>query len=162
MNGKNIIAIDPGPTETAWVIYDPILEMVMDSGYYENGDPVYAQIDNAWKSEVSVCAIEMVACYGMAVGAEIFETAVWIGKYEREAERCGLRVARIKRLECKMTLCHDSRAKDSNIRQALIDRFGPVGTKKLPGKLYGISGDKWAALAVAVTQADKNREKVDA
>jgi hypothetical protein len=41
------------------------------------------------------------------------------------------------------------RAKDANIRQALIDKLGAVGTKKAPGPLYGISGHLWAALAVA-------------
>ena len=40
------------------------------------------------------------------------------------------------------------KAKDSNIRQALIDRFGPVGTKKNPGWFYGVSKDVWAAIAV--------------
>ncbi|MBV8782506.1 MAG: hypothetical protein JO353_14005, partial [Phycisphaerae bacterium] len=52
------------------------------------------------------------------------------------------------------------RAKDGNIRQALIDRFGPtkeraIGKKKSPGPLYGMSGDCWSALAVAVTYADQ-------
>jgi len=37
----------------------------------------------------------------------------------------------------------------------LIDRYGTtraaaVGNKKTPGPLYGISGHKWAALAVGV------------
>ena len=57
-----------------------------------------------------------------------------------------------------MNLCYDSRAKDGNIRQALIDRFGPVGTKKAPGWFYGVSKDVWAAVAVGVTWADKQRE----
>ena len=38
----------------------------------------------------------------------------------------------IYRKEEKMNICHTMRAKDSNIRQALIDRFGEVGTKKNP------------------------------
>ncbi len=42
-----------------------------------------------------------------------------------------------------------------NIRQALIDRFGPPGKKKAPGATYGLSGDMWSALAVAVTFTDK-------
>ena len=70
-------------------------------------------------------------------------------------ERC----ERIKRLEVKLWLCHDSKAKDANIRQALIDRFGPVGTKNNPAPMFGMAGDMWAALAVAVTWWDKNVPK---
>ena len=48
---------------------------------------------------------------------------------------------------------------DAVIRQRLIDLFGPgkdveIGTKKKPGPLYGLHGDEWAALAVAVTYAE--------
>ena len=56
----------------------------------------------------------------------------------------------------KLALCGDSRAKDANIRQALIDRFGgsaAVGRKAAPGPLYGITRDVWSALAIAVTYA---------
>ena len=42
-------------------------------------------------------------------------------------------------------------AKDANVRQRLLDLVGPRGTKKAHGPTYGISGDEWAALAVAVT-----------
>lgn len=50
-------------------------------------------------------------------------------------------------------------AKDKNIRQALIDRYGVVGTKKNPGFFY-VNGtkfakDMWQAMAVAVTYFDK-------
>jgi len=43
------------------------------------------------------------------------------------------------------------KAKDANIRQALIDKLGPVGTKKSPGPLWGVKSHIWSALAVAVT-----------
>ena len=43
------------------------------------------------------------------------------------------------------------RKQDSNIRQSLINRFGSPGTKKCKGITYGISGDQWSALGVAVT-----------
>ena len=96
----------------------------------------------------------MIACYGMAVGAEVFETCVWIGRYLEKAQGD---MSRIKRGEVKMHLCHSMKAKDSNIRQALIDRFGAPGTKKAPGLTFGLSGDMWAAFAVAVTYHDNNR-----
>jgi len=57
----------------------------------------------------------------------------------------------------KLHLCGSARAKDTNIRQALIDRYGgsaAIGKKAAPGPLYGVSKDVWSALAVAVTAAD--------
>lgn len=148
---SRVLAYDPGNKETAWVLFDGTT--VIDSGYVENSR-AYEPLSLLSKGEQ--VAIEMIASYGMAVGAEVFETAVWVGKIERQAEIMGLVTRRIFRMECKMNLCHNSRAKDPNIRQALIDRFGAPGTKKKPGPLFGISGDKWAALAVAVTFYDKH------
>jgi hypothetical protein len=56
----------------------------------------------------------------------------------------------------KLHLCHYSRAKEGNIRQALIDRFGGQAVLKsaAPGPPYGISGDVWAALALGMTWVD--------
>jgi hypothetical protein len=52
------------------------------------------------------------------------------------------------------------RAKDSNIRQALIDRFGEPGTKKVPGLLYGIKKDEWSALALGVFWHDTQNRPI--
>jgi hypothetical protein len=93
----------------------------------------------------------------MAVGCfEVFETVYWSGRF---AEAYGAaRVDRVPRLKVKLHLCHDSRAKDGNIRQAILDRFGgkdqAIGRKAAPGPLYGIAGDVWAALALAIAWWD--------
>jgi hypothetical protein len=101
--------------------------------------------------------IEMIASYGMSVGAEVFETCFYIGRFFQTSI---VPAHRLFRSEIKMHLCGNMRAKDANIRQALIDRFGPgkdraVGTKANPGPLYGVKADVWAALALAVTFHDK-------
>ena len=95
--------------------------------------------------------IEMVASYGMPVGKTIFETCVWIGRF---VQACPLEAHLVYRADIKMHICHSMRARDSNVRQALIDRFGKPGTKKNPGILYGIKKDEWSALALAVYWED--------
>ena len=47
------------------------------------------------------------------------------------------------------TICLNPRAKDSNIRQAMINKYGSPGTKKAPGVLYGVKRDMWQALGLA-------------
>lgn len=80
-----------------------------------------------------ILAIEMVASYGMPVGETVFETCVWIGRFIEHLNRFAIKdYFKIYRKDEKMNICHSMKAKDSNIRQALIDRFGEVGTKKNP------------------------------
>ncbi len=149
-----LLAIDPGTTESAWVLWDGV--GISGHGKYPN-DAMLAYLDTfARFSEGTHCCIEMVASFGMPVGAEVFETVYWIGRF---AERFGVqKVTRLTRNEIKNHLCHSSRAKDANIRQAIIDRLGPVGTKKAPGPCYGLSGDVWSAVAVALTWWDTHHK----
>jgi hypothetical protein len=100
-------------------------------------------------------ACEMIASYGMAVGASTFETCVWIGRFIEVAR---VEVELIYRKDIKLFLCGTMRAKDANIRQALLDRIGPHGTKAQPGPTYGIKSHTWAALAVAVFAANNNKK----
>ena len=151
-----ILAIDPGPEQSAYVLYcDHAIE---DAAKVPNADLLAKLHDRAGSFEFAdVCVIEMIASYGMPVGREVFETCVWIGRFA-EAWGCLPPAELITRGAVKMHLCGSMRAKDSNIRTALLDMFGgknAIGTKKLPGLLYGLSGDMWSALAVAVTYADR-------
>ena len=154
-----ILAIDPGDVTSGYVMmdgYKPLRFGCDDNEYLlellENGS-----------FEVEAVIIEMVASYGMSVGKEVFETCVWIGRFFQAAKEHSP-VDRVYRLDEKVTICHDSRAKDTNIRQALIDRFAQhdfkngKGTKKKPDFFYGFSKDMWAAFAVGVTWLDKKKE----
>ena len=155
-----LLAIDPGNEESAAVIYDTTGGEVLEFHKMPNGE----MLGWLWAAHAVGCellAVEMIASYGMPVGAEVFDTCVWIGRFlDRWDSRCHARWVRIFRKNVKLHLCGTTRAKDPNVRQALIDRYGgkekAIGKKATPGPLYGISGDCWAALAVAVTVAEGN------
>ena len=147
-----ILAIDPGNTESAYAIVNLPDFQLLEFGKVDNHRllqdvPVYVGMADHF-------AIEMVASYGMPVGKDVFETCVWIGRFVQRAEK---EYHFVYRKDEKVRLCHDSRAKDSNIRQALIDRYAKFdfkngkGTKKEPDTFYGVSKDVWQAIAVAVT-----------
>ena len=141
-----VLALDPGTTETAFVLWDG--KRVIQAAHWTNAEIRQVLIGR----EYDLVAIEMIASYGMAVGREVFEPCVWIGRFMEVAREP---VQLIYRKDVKLHLCNSPRAKDANIRQALIDRLGPQGTKKNPGPTYGMRSHLWAALAVAVYAFDK-------
>jgi len=149
-----LLSIDPGCEKSAWVLYNTDSpEPIINMGIQENESLIRKffeeDFDQGFVDEV---VIEMIASYGMAVGASVFETCVMIGRLVQLFNK--LPVSMMYRKDVKMHLCHSMRAKDANIRQAIIDRLGPPGTKKHPGKTFGVKADIWAALACAVTFAD--------
>jgi hypothetical protein len=152
---RNIVVagIDPGPIETGVVAFNFNNNYIVKCGVYKNED-LLESIENSDYSNKAI-AIEQVASYGMPVGKDVFETVYWTGRFAQAAIWSGADVTRLTRHEIKMHVCKSARAKDSNIRQALIDRFGEPGTKKNPGVLYGVKSHIWPALAVAVTYWDK-------
>lgn len=147
-----VLAIDPGPVESAYVIVDEDVRPIeFDKVMNEDLLKMIAEGLNLFDS-CNECAIEMIASYGMAVGKEVFDTCVWIGRfYEQFYRSSGEEPSYIYRKEVKSELCGSMKAKDSNIRQALIDLYGDVGTKKAPGWFYGFKKDIWSAYAVSHT-----------
>lgn len=153
-----ILSIDPGPEKSSFVGWSR--DTIVTLGERENIEmfKVMRELVDADGLCEWGLSIEMVASYGMAVGKEVFETCVWIGRFDQYWSGLGNRCASlVYRKDVKMHLCQSMRAKDANIRQALIDRFGKPGTKKNPGRLYGVSNHIWSALAIAVTTADTTK-----
>lgn len=152
-----ILAIDPGSTESGVVIIDRHSYKPIKADKVPNDEA----LDLIHAPFVGAVVVEMIASYGMPVGAEVFETCVTIGRIEQLCDSLGMDHARIYRQEEKLTICHSPRANDATIRQALIDRFAPgvrnhgKGTKSEPGWFYGFRADSWQAYAVGVTFLDK-------
>jgi hypothetical protein len=146
------LAIDPGTDKSGWCTLAG--GAIQQSGVMPNDRMLQAIKHLAYDQ----LAIEMIASYGMAVGREVFETCVWIGRFVQASHNPDA-VRLVYRRDVKLHLCGTAKAKDPNIRQALLDMFPrtgggktpQVGTKSQPGPLYGVSSHAWAALAVAVT-----------
>lgn len=161
-----VLSIDPGNEESAFTFVEIATRQPLLIGKIPNAQ-LLAIIEGTagplWHESTTHVAIEMVASYGMAVGAEVFETCVWTGRFQQAiADWRGLEALLVKRIEVKTHHCHDSKAKDSNITQALIDRFAMgkpnrgKGTKAEPGWFFGFAKDIWQAYALGVLEADKH------
>lgn len=138
-----ILAIDPGTKDSAFCCLNEGDLSPIRFGKIPN----LAIIDEVINHEGDI-VIEMIASYGMPVGKEVFETCLWIGRFI-EASQDGARL--IYRKDVKLHICNSPRANDAAIRTTLIDRFGAPGTKKNPGKTYGMKNDIWQAFALGVT-----------
>lgn len=143
-----ILGIDPGTTVSGWAMYDSKNKVVQDAGIADNNQLLYGLS----QMPADTCAIEIFEARGMPIGNDSIETILFTGQLIQEWKG---RLIRVKRSEVKNFLCGPLKAKDSNVRQALIDKLGKPGTKKRPGPTYGVTSHAWAALAVAVTASEK-------
>ena len=176
-----ILAIDPGPKQSAYLILDCPSLTPVGFGKVDNSE-LLKRISAIKLTYSPVFVIEMVQSFGMPVGREVFMTVFWAGQFCKEWDSA---YEFVYRGEVKSALCHSAKAKDSNVRAALIDLWGgqekAIGNKKCPickgkgthrtkircvetccrcrgtgylippGPLCSISADVWSALAVAAT-----------
>ncbi len=144
---STVLAIDPGPALSAYVWWDGF--EILGLGKVPNEDLL-----GLMRCDLKdrTLAIEMIASYGMPVGASVFETCVWIGRF---VEAWGGDFQYVTRRAVKLHLCNSAKAKDSNVSQALRDRFG--WTRSEARKL-GLKADVWQALGVAVCWYDTLRD----
>ena len=149
-----IIGIDPGTTESAvlfWdgkeIIYKEILPNTSVIIMLQDCCKVTTEFYG-----MKPLLIEKIECYGMPIGVTTIETIKWCGRFiQAWRGKC----IEIPRRDIKLHFCGNMRAKDSNIRQVLIDRFGKPGTKKQQGMTYGLKTHLWQAFALCVYFTDK-------
>ena len=143
----HILAIDPGPTNSALVVVDTE-RRIRAKMYGENND--IRSATHEWYEPGDMLAIEMIACYGQRVGREVFETCVWIGRFIEASWAENVRLCYRKDI-----LKHFGAQNDSEIMHTLIAMYGisrkeALGTKKKPGRLHGMHDHLWQALAVGL------------
>lgn len=172
-----ILAIDPGPSECGVVVIDSagiVLARVMTTA-----DTLALVRHRSWGMGGSdgVCVCEWFKARGMPLGDESLQTVRVEGAI-REAWFEDSTFHPLSRADVKLHLCGSAKAKDPNVRAALLDRYGgkaaiapgrkgkpatrkrPAEPFRAPGPLHGLKEHCWAALAVAVTWADLHGEGV--
>ena len=152
---RSILAIDPGTSRSGWCYMDADkITFAVD-----DNDLVLTRVGFTDPDDCDL-VIEEFASYGMPIGKSCLDTVLYTGRLmDRWYCGHGREAILIPRRNVKLHLCGSVRAKDGNVRQALIDRYGgskavAVGVKKAPGPLYGCKADAWSALALAVTYMD--------
>ena len=156
-----LVAIDPGSQQSGVVIVRESDAHVLHKAIMNNGDVIpncISMVSGRNCQGNYEFVVEMPMSYGMPVGREVFQTMFWIGRFCEQLSNCGVVLRYLGRKAIVATLCGDSKGTDSNVRRGVIECYPAtgggsepaVGTKKQPGPLYGISGDMWSALALAV------------
>lgn len=156
-----VLAIDPGPTISAFIDVDDGKPITF--GIIPNDE----LLEMILASRVHICCeqpdqlvIEWVSFYGKDIhpGSETFEMCRWVGRFE-QAWNEEATFTLIPRRQVRGELCGTQKAGDAEIRAVLIDRYGgkdrAIGLKKSRGPLYGIASHCWSALAVAITFLDR-------
>lgn len=173
-----IMAIDPGTTESAYVIIDDqyqilsadkvgndvVLSIIadapgLDAVIIEDIEPRYSSTDRS--------------AAGAVMGQSTIETIKAFGRFSWQASLRGLMVGSIFRRDERSCLIPTKRNglpplpetapkhADGQIRASLIRRFARHdkergrGTKANPDTFYGFHGDMWQAMAVGVTWLDQ-------
>lgn len=161
---QNLMAIDPGTFESAWVKF--VGGAIVTYGKDRNETVLRKLLMYGGPGAQVVC--EEIESYGMPVGREVFTTVRWCGRFEQAFLGSSPAVDHecwhyLPRRAVKLELCESHKANDASIRTRLIDLYGgkerAIGKKATPGPLYGISGDVWAALAVGITHMRQRQQR---
>lgn len=171
---STLLSIDPGDEESALTFLDVETRRPLWVKKLPNAEALAILCGlgpaepGALMLETTHVAIEMIASYGMVVGAEIFDTCVWIGRFAQALEDWRqITPVLVFRREVKLHHCMDPRAKDTNVTHALVDRFAKgqtnmgKGTKAKPGWFFGFAKDIWQAYALGVLEADRLKNSHD-
>ena len=75
-----LLSLDPGNTQTGWALVERETFKPLVHGKDDN-EWLIDQIKHSEDFLSDGVVIEMVASYGMPVGAEVFDTCVWIGRF---------------------------------------------------------------------------------
>lgn len=154
-----VYGIDPGPSKCGFAIVSECGEL---TGSVETTEDMLYLASRIWPTGMGPCviAIEQVAPYGSgALSPDIIETCEVIGKLKWLCSQLGpdVHVLPIFRKDVKNHWTGKVSGPANVIRNALLAEYGQQGTKKEPGKLYGITSHAMDALGLALMVQEQLR-----
>lgn len=150
-----ILAIDPGSTESGWLILND--GVIQNFGKHLNENMITNF--SCYGEGIDITVIEEIKGFGRIASKYEFEAAFWSGRFYQKANGS---VKLVSRPEIRKHWLGKRNGNDAMVREALINHFGgPVkiptkGKAKNPFKLEppevlrGITKDCWSALAIAL------------
>lgn len=146
-----ILGVDPGPEKSAYIEWDHINKKIYNIGIVNNKDFISNCIRyNQFKHNLFL-AIEVPKIFGNKVWQQVIDTAFIAGQI---VGKINFPFKKVAPNEWKLHITGKRGANDQLVKQALMARFGPKGTKKNPGKLYGLKTHLWDTLGIAVYVGD--------
>ena len=150
-----IIGIDPGTTESGIVVIDNDYTVVSaEKELNENIAWKWLDNESIIRDQVDTVVIEAIQSYGMAVGASVFTTCFWIGRFWQKALEGNVDVFLYSRPKIFRGVVGQSKGGDAAMRQALLTRFGGDKKGEPLNILKGGGSDKRSAFAAAVYHLD--------
>lgn len=142
-----IIGIDPGTKESGIVI----VEKEMPTFAAKINNP--GIIQHLYSMPFYELAIEGMQHYGMPLGKDVFTTLLWAGRFWEAAASRSQSVFFYTKPEWTRTICGPYGKKDSDVRRALLARFGD-DKKGEPLHILKGNSDKRSAFGVAIHHSD--------
>lgn len=151
-----ILAIDPGPEQSAYVLWDTQEHNFISYCFKKMGlvsnkelrcllDDVYLPVD--------LIAIEVPQSYGRVIGRSMFETCIEVGRFIQAAFHKADKIKLYGRPTIKGQIGGRT---DAEIRASLRIRYGEARKGE---KLEGVVRDIWSALALAVALEENPKLK---
>jgi|TARA_Y100000034_G_scaffold40035_1_gene49350 hypothetical protein len=123
MSSDYTLAIDPGPVKSGWITWGE--GTIWKFGHTDN-DKLIEMMEIEW-ANWSHLVIEDVSHYGpdITVGKDVFDTCKWMGRFDQfNRDNEGAPTTYISRPDIKLHLLGVRRGTDSQVRMALIDKYG--------------------------------------
>jgi hypothetical protein len=159
-----ILAIDPGETESHYVIWNG--KQVSEAWSGSNEALLEILRKKAENMRHLFVVVEGFNARGQRLGQDSVNTIEWYARFFQCVQGAAGKAACsiVRRNAVKKHLLGQINGDNTAIRMVLLDRFGPKPTKVKPNKVYGdikLKDHQWQAFALAVTVLDR-MQAVDA